>query len=112
MKNSHIIKRFILLILIIIVLIGIWKLAVRSHFSGTIEAYNSGCAIDLSCSMTIDGKIIITQVGWRGGAQGRVIGNKIEDVEFGVTEADVYARKKLDGTYTLYGSNNYYIKIK
>lgn len=84
------------------------------RFSGKVEAYNTGCYVDAVCSVTIDGKKVITTIGWAGGPVGKLKGvQSLDDIKdkIGAT-ADVYAMKNKNGEYTLYGSENYYIEIK
>ena len=81
-------------------------------FEGTVTAYSTGCFADGICSITVDGKKIITTVGRSQIIVGQVTG--IPD--FGSIEnnvgahAKVYAKKTDDG-YTLYGSADYYVAI-
>lgn len=81
-------------------------------FEGTVTAYSTQCFSDGECSITVDGKKIVTTIGWSPMIVGKVTG--IPD--FGSIEnnvgahAKVYA-KKTDTGYTLYGSADYYIKI-
>lgn len=82
-------------------------------FEGTITAYSTQCFVDGECSITVDGKKIVTTRGWTQMTVGTVTG--IPD--FGSVEqkvgakAKVYAKKTSDG-YTLYGSADYYIQIQ
>lgn len=81
-------------------------------FEGTVTAYSTSCFADGICSITVDGKTIVTTRGWSQEIVGAVRG--IPD--FGSIEnnigahAKVYAQKTEDG-YTLYGNSNYYIEI-
>ncbi len=82
-------------------------------FEGTITAYSTACFADGECSITVDGKKVITTIGWSQQIVGKVLG--VED--FGSIEqkvgsqAKVYAKKVSDG-YTLYGSESYYIQVQ
>lgn len=82
-------------------------------FEGTVTAYSTQCFVDGECSITVDGKKIVTTTGWSQQIVGTVTG--IPD--FGSIEqkvgsrATVYAKKTADG-YTLYGSADYYIHIQ
>lgn len=82
-------------------------------FEGTITAYSTQCFVDGECSITVDGKKIVTTVGWSQQTVGTVTG--IPD--FGSIEqkigskAKVYAKKTTTG-YTLYGSTDYYVQIQ
>lgn len=81
-------------------------------FEGNVTAYSTSCFSDGECSITVDGKKVVTTIGWSQQIVGQVLG--IPD--FGSIEkyvgarAKVYAKKTSDG-YTLYGSSDYYIKI-
>ena len=81
-------------------------------FEGAITAYATGCFADGECSITVDGKKVVTTIGRTQTVVGKVVG--IPD--FGSIEnnigahAKVYAKKTEDG-YTLYGNTDYYVKI-
>lgn len=82
-------------------------------FEGTITAYSQQCFVDGECSITVDGKKIVTTTGWSQEIVGTVTG--IPD--FGSIESKVGARakvyaKKTNTGYTLYGSSDYYIQIQ
>ena len=85
---------------------------VAERFEGTVTAYSTSCFSDGECSVTVDGKKIITTIG----RSQMIVGTVIGIPNFGSIEkhigsrAEVYV-KKTDGIYTLYGSTNYYIKI-
>lgn len=89
------------------------SVGIVEKFEGTITAYSTQCFVDGICSITVDDKVIVTTRGWSQEIVGKVIG--VDD--FGSVEkkigsrAEVYAKKTADG-YTLYGSADYYIKIK
>jgi peptidoglycan hydrolase-like protein with peptidoglycan-binding domain len=82
-------------------------------FEGTITAYSTGCFADGECSITVDGKKIVTTLGWSQQIVGKVTGipdfgsiaNKVG------SHAKVYAKKTPEG-YTLYGSTEYYVEVK
>lgn len=82
-------------------------------FEGTITAYSTGCFADGECSITVDGKKVITTIGWSQAIVGSVsgvpdfgsVGGKIG------SHAKVYAKKVTDG-YTLYGSTSYYVIVQ
>ncbi len=82
-------------------------------FEGKITAYSTACFADGECSISVDGKKVVTVIGWSQAVVGQVLG--IPDL--GAVEnkigasAKVYAKKTLDG-YTLYGSKDYYIQVK
>lgn len=82
-------------------------------FEGTITAYSTQCFVDGECSITVDGKKVVTTTGWSQMTVGTVTG--IPD--FGSIEnkvgshAKVYAKKTATG-YTLYGSTNYYVHVQ
>ncbi len=81
-------------------------------FEGVVTAYSTACFADGECSITVDGKKVVTTIGWSQATVGKVTG--IPD--FGSIEkyvgsrAKVYAKKTEDG-YTLYGSEDYYIHV-
>jgi peptidoglycan hydrolase-like protein with peptidoglycan-binding domain len=86
----------------------------EEYFSGTIQSVSTACFSDGECSVTIDGKKIVTTIGWSQAIVGSIKGsvNSIGDIETSKigTRANVYAQKTADG-YTLYGNSNYYIEV-
>lgn len=75
-------------------------------FTGSYDNYKTDCFFDATCSAIIGGKEVITILGWS-----REISGTFEDPDlpFG-TQLEVYANKIDDMTYTLYGSEDYYIR--
>jgi ribosomal protein L21E len=84
------------------------------NFSGIIQSVSTGCFSDGKCSVTIDGKKVVTTIGWSQAKVGSIRGsvNSIGDIETSKigARANVYAQKTADG-YTLYGNSNYYIEV-
>jgi peptidoglycan hydrolase-like protein with peptidoglycan-binding domain len=83
------------------------------RFSGKVDSVSTACFADGECSITVDGKKVVTTTGWRIAIQlGSIQGvPSIGDAEKCIgSHAEVYAEKIEDG-YTLYGNNDYYIKI-
>ncbi len=89
--------------------------ATEEYFSGTIQAVSTGCYSDGECSVTIDGKKVVTTIGWSQVVVGSIKGtvNNIGDIQTTKigARANVYAKKTADG-YTLYGNANYYIEVQ
>lgn len=85
----------------------------EEKFEGNVTAYSTGCFSDGECSISVDGKKVVTTLGRSQEVVGAVLG--IPD--FGAIEnkvgshARVYA-KKVNNGYTLYGNTNYYIVIE
>lgn len=75
-------------------------------FSGEYQEYNTGCFADGICSIVVDGREVITISGRKPGPVG-IFENP--DLPFG-TLLEVHAKQLQDGTYTLYGSEQYYVK--
>lgn len=85
-----------------------------ARFEGTIQAVSTACFADGICSITIDGKVVVTTIGWSQATVGSIKGSvsSIGDAEGKIgRRASVYAKKTADG-YTLYGNSAYYIDIK
>ncbi len=82
-------------------------------FEGTITAYSTACFSDGICSISVDGKKVVTTIGRSQEVLGEVRGI----ADFGMIEgkigahAKVYAKKTTDG-YTLYGSKDYYLQVQ
>lgn len=85
-----------------------------ANFSGKLTEINTGCFADGECFAVIDGKHITTTLGWRQEVVGSIQGvESIGDMENYIgQEFEVYAQDNGDGTYTLYGSEGFYIKLK
>jgi hypothetical protein len=82
-------------------------------FTGTLEAVDTGCFADAECSVTVDGKHVTVLMGWNRDEVGSVMGaDGIGGLEsFIGKKVEVYAKDNLDGTYTLYGSAGFYVKV-
>jgi hypothetical protein len=82
-------------------------------FQGKLEEVNLGCFVDGECYVVVDGKHVTTTLGWRQEVVGRVLGvESFGDLEKHIgEEVEVYAQDKGDGTYTLYGSAGFYVKL-
>lgn len=82
-------------------------------FEGTITAFSTACFADGECSVTVDGKRVITTIGWSQQIVGKVLGVS----DFGAIESKIGSRakvyaEKVGNDYTLYGSSDYYIQVQ
>ncbi len=87
--------------------------SVEEKFSGSITAVSTSCFADGICSVTVDGKVVVTTIGWTQGPLGSIKGTStdIGSLESRIgAKVNVYAKKTADG-YTLYGKNDYYIEV-
>jgi hypothetical protein len=84
-----------------------------ANFTGTLQSVNTGCFSDGECFVTIDGKHVTVLMGWSHETVGSIIGApSIGDLEAYVGKrVEVYAKDNMDGTYTLYGSEGFYVKV-
>ncbi len=82
-------------------------------FTGTLTEVNTGCFSDGECSVTVDGKHVTVLMGWSRNTVGTIIGApSIGDLESYIGKpVEVYAQDNSDGTYTLYGSEGFYVKV-
>lgn len=80
------------------------------NFEGIIEEVNTGCYADGECYVVVDGKHITTLMGWSRDTVG-VADLDALNANMGKT-AEVYAKDNGDGTYTLYGSEGFYVRVK
>lgn len=82
-------------------------------FSGKLEEVNTGCFADGECYVVVDGKHVTALRGWSQDVVGTVIGVEgFGDLEGAIGKVvEVYAQDLGSGTYTLYGSEGFYIKI-
>lgn len=84
-----------------------------ANFTGKLEQVNTGCFADGECYVVVDGKHVTTLVGFNRDMVGSIRGvDSISDLE-GIIgqQVEVYAQDKGDGTYTLYGSAGFYVKV-
>lgn len=84
------------------------------NFTGKLEEVNTGCFADGECYVVIGKKHVTVLMGWSRETVGSIVGaESIGDLEkFIGKDAEVYAQDKGDGTYTLYGSEGFYVKVK
>lgn len=83
-------------------------------FSGKLEVVDVGCFVDGECFVVVDGRHVTTTMGWSQEIVGTVEGvESFGDLEGHIgEEVLVYAHDRGDGTYTLYGSEGFYVKLK
>jgi hypothetical protein len=86
-------------------------------FSGKLEEVKKGCqpiGAKGECYAVVDGKHVTIVLNMPADLMGQIIGvPTIGDLEGKIgSDVEVYAQKKADGTYTLYGSSKFYIKLK
>lgn len=83
-------------------------------FTGKLEEVHPGCFVDGECYVVVNGKHVTTTMGWSQETVGQVLGvESFGDLEKHIgEEVEVYAQDKSDGTYTLYGSEGFYVKLK
>jgi hypothetical protein len=84
------------------------------NFSGKLEKVDVGCFADGECFIEVDGKHVTAIMGWTQGVVGSVQGVEgFGDLESHIGKTvEVYAQDLGDGTYTLYGNEGFYIKLK
>ncbi len=82
-------------------------------FRGALEEVNVGCFVDGECYVVVDGVKVTVLRGWSSDTVGKVIGvDGFGDLEaFIGEEVEVFAKDTEEGTKTLYGSENFYIKL-
>ena len=89
-------------------------IAAGEYFEGKITGSSIGCYADGICSISVDGKQVITAIGWSQQTVGRIYGSidNVGDASKKIgTKAKVYAQKTNEG-YTLYGNKNFYIEVQ
>ncbi len=82
-------------------------------FVGKLEEVNIGCFSDGECYVVVEGKHVTTLLGRSQEVVGGVQGVEgFGDLESHIGEkVQVYAQANTDGTYTLYGSPSFYVKL-
>lgn len=86
---------------------------VEETFTGTLEEVNTGCFADGECFVVVDGKHVTVLMGWSKDLVGNVLGAEgIGALENHIgSEVEVYAHNN-NGAYTLYGSDDFYVKVR
>ena len=84
-----------------------------ANFTGKLEKVDTGCFVDGECFVVVDGKHVTTTRGWSQETVGTIQGvESFGDLEKHIGEnVEVYAKDNADGTYTLYGSEGFYVKL-
>ncbi len=87
------------------------KLKART-FMGTLETVDTGCFADGECFIEVDGQHVTVLRGWSEATVGSVLGVEgFGDLTQRIGEqVEVYAQVLEDETYTLYGSEGFYVK--
>ncbi len=82
-------------------------------FTGTLTKVDTGCFADGECYVEVDGKKVTALIGFSRDKVGSIMGAEgFGDLESHVgKKVEVYAQDNSDGTYTLYGSAGFYIKV-
>ncbi|HRH24038.1 MAG TPA: hypothetical protein PK109_00395 [Candidatus Paceibacterota bacterium] len=81
-----------------------------ANFEGTLTEVNMGCAYDAECYAVVDGKHITLLKGRNRDVSGPV-DLDVLGANIGKT-VEVYVHDLGDGTYTLYGSEGFYVRPK
>ena len=82
-------------------------------FTGKLTKVDTGCFSDGECFVEVDGKKVTALYGFNQAVVGSVVGvDGFGDLESHIgEEVEIYAQDNSDGTYTLYGSEGFYIKV-
>ncbi len=82
-------------------------------FIGTLDAVDTGCFADGECFVEVGGKHVTAIMGWSQETVGTIQGaDSFGDLEKYIgKQVEVYAHVLEDGSYTLYGSEGFYIKL-
>ncbi len=82
-------------------------------FTGTLQKVDVGCFADGECYVLVDGKHVTAIMGWSQEEVGMIQGVEgFGDLENHLGKmVEVYAQDLQDGTFTLYGSKSFYIKL-
>ena len=82
-------------------------------FTGTLTKVDTGCLADGECFIEVDGKKVTALIGFSTDEVGSIEGvASFGDLtDYIGKPVEVYAQDNSDGTYTLYGSAGFYIKV-
>ncbi|GEM_PF-1180789 len=85
----------------------------RNVFTGTLESIHEGCYYDASCYAVVSGVQVTVLTGRRQEEVGSVVGvASFGDLKKYIgSQVEVYAKPTEKG-YTLYGSKDYYLRLK
>jgi hypothetical protein len=85
-----------------------------ANFEGPLESIDTGCFADGECFAVVDGKRVTTMRGFSQTAWGQIHGVPgFGDLEGHIGKTvEVYAQDNGDGTYTLEGSEGFYLRLK
>jgi len=109
-KKSYVTKIAVILVILLAVFgYYIWTQKGGSFvtFSGTITARNNGCAYDDTCTISVDGKVIVTGGGLTADPNANIYGTTDNDLRIG-DKVSVKARTTDQGL-TLQGCQDCYI---
>jgi hypothetical protein len=86
---------------------------IEANPGNTAGEVDTGCFSDGECFVEVDGKKVTALFGFSQMEVGSVIGvDSFGDLENHIgKQVEVYAQDNSDGTYTLYGSAGFYIKV-
>jgi hypothetical protein len=86
---------------------------VSTKFTGILQSVDTGCFADGECFVIVAGKRVTVLRGWSKETVGSVVGVPgFGDLESHIGgQVEVRAAMSSDGTYTLYGDPNYYVKV-
>jgi hypothetical protein len=85
----------------------------NSKFTGVLQKVDTSCFFDGECFVVVSGNHVTLLMGWTDKTVGKVIGSdSIGDLEKYIGQnIEVYAAKTSDNNFTLYGDEDYYIKV-
>ncbi len=84
-----------------------------ANFSGKLEEVNTACFADGECYIVVDGKHVTTMMGWNREPAGQILGvSDFGELESRIgADVEIYAKDEGDGTYSLLGSEGFYVKL-
>ena len=85
------------------------------NFMGTLQEVNTGCYSDGECYVVVDGKHVTVTIGRDRDVVGMILDGDTEssigELEKHTGETvEVYAQDKGDGTFSLYGSDGFFVR--
>jgi hypothetical protein len=110
--------RILIIIVLALLALGLYTLGSETfndetRFAGELQEVNTSCFADGECYAVVDGNKVTLLVGWSQETVGQVIGSTdgIGGLQNHLGERVEVFAATTEGGYTLYGNEDYYLKV-